>query len=296
MSGRGISIKTRDLIDASYCILQEIQPASVRGVAYQLFNRKLIGNMGTGETQKVSRALAYAREQGIIPWGWIVNETREAERISQWDNPIDYGEAVLQSYRKDFWQYQPDRIEVWSEKGTVRGVLAPVLKEFAVTFQVKHGFDSATSVYKTAEETEDTDRPLIVRYVGDWDPSGLWMSERDLPRRLERYGANVNLRRIALTMNDAIFGDLPSFPAESKRKDPRHNWFRNIFGDECWELDAMPANRLRERVRDAILELIDATEWERCKKIEKAERDSIRKAWSGVFSDQYQNTDGARHE
>jgi hypothetical protein len=38
MSGRGISIKTRDLIDASYCILQEIQPASVRGVAYQLFN------------------------------------------------------------------------------------------------------------------------------------------------------------------------------------------------------------------------------------------------------------------
>jgi hypothetical protein len=84
--------------------------------------------MGTGETQKVSRALVYAREQGIIPWGWIVDETREAERISQWDNSIDYGETVLRAYRKDFWQYQPDRIEVWSEKGTVRGVLAPSRK------------------------------------------------------------------------------------------------------------------------------------------------------------------------
>jgi hypothetical protein len=41
----------------------------------------------------------------------------------------------------------PDRVEVWSEKGTVRGVLDPVLKEYGVGFRVMHGFGSATSVY-----------------------------------------------------------------------------------------------------------------------------------------------------
>jgi hypothetical protein len=31
---------------------------------------------------------------------------------------------------------------------------------------------------------QDNDgRPLIVLYVGDYDPSGMWMSERDLPER-----------------------------------------------------------------------------------------------------------------
>jgi hypothetical protein len=257
MSGRGISKATLKLIAASFVILEEIQPATVRGVAYRLFTWGPIENMGKGETQKVSHALVYARESGMIPWAWIVDETREPESVSQWADPRDYGKTILRSYRKDFWQHQTERIEVWSEKGTVRGVLVPVLDEFAITFCVKHGFDSATSIYQSAQATAGNDRPLIALYVGDWDPSGLCMSENDLPQRLKRYGANVDLRRIALTDQDVRSGELPSFPADAKRKDPRHRWFRAHFGDQCWELDALPANLLRDRVRGAIGGLID---------------------------------------
>ena len=88
-------------------------------------------------------------------------------------------------------------MEVWSEKGTVR-VVAAILDEFAVTFSVKHGFDSATSVHDVALQTEGLERPMRAFYIGDWDPSGLCMSERDLPQRLEEYGANVDLQRIAM--------------------------------------------------------------------------------------------------
>src|SRR5215472_13724990 len=105
-----------------------------------------------------------------------------------------------------------------AKREPLRGVLAPVLQEFAITFCVKHGFDSATSINDVATATAGEDRPLIAFYVGDWDPSGLCMSEIDLPRRLERYGAKVSLRRIALTEDDVTHGDLPSFLAESKRK------------------------------------------------------------------------------
>ena len=48
------------------------------------------------------------------------------------------------SYRRDFWDQQPHRVQVWSEKGTVRGVLAPVLDHYAVGFLPVHGFSSAT--------------------------------------------------------------------------------------------------------------------------------------------------------
>jgi hypothetical protein len=153
MSGRGISRSSKELIMISYEILEQIQPASVRSVCYQLFTREIISSMKTSETQKVSRLLVYARENEIIPWEWIVDETREPERISAWSSLADYGETVLRAYRRNFWEHQSDLVEVWSEKGTVRGVLAPVLAEFAVTFSVKHGFDSATSINSVAVET-----------------------------------------------------------------------------------------------------------------------------------------------
>jgi len=49
---------------------------------------------------------------------------------------------------------------VVSEKGTVRGLLRPVLDDLAVGFQVMHGFSSATIVHDISED--DDGRPLII--------------------------------------------------------------------------------------------------------------------------------------
>ncbi len=142
-------------------------------------------------TNKVSRLLTQAREDGDLDWDWVVDETREAERISTWQDVAAFGETVMRSYRKNYWAEQPEWIEVWSEKGTVRGTLAPVLNEYGITFRVMHGHGSATAVHAAAEESADSDKLLTVLYVGDWDPSGMHMSEIDLPERLERYGGVV---------------------------------------------------------------------------------------------------------
>src|ERR1043166_3044043 len=81
---RGIAQKTRTLIDAAAEILREIQPATVRAVCYRLFPLGLIDSMAKTNTNKVSNALVYAREEGFVPWEWIVDETREPERVSAW--------------------------------------------------------------------------------------------------------------------------------------------------------------------------------------------------------------------
>ena len=242
---RGKTQRNLDLIDAARAILQDIRPASVRAVCYQLFMRGLIDNMSKGQTDRVSKQLVYAREEGIIPWRWIVNETRSVERVASWNDPEEFMEEKIRWYRKNFWQEQPVRVEVWSEKGTVRGTLDPVLWDYAVDFRVLHGFGSATVVHDVALESLRDPRPLQVLYVGDWDPSGLCMSEVDLPDRVQRYQGNVTITRLALTAEDTRTPGLPSFAAATKSKDSRYRWFVTHYGETCWELDALAPPVLR---------------------------------------------------
>jgi hypothetical protein len=274
MSGRGMAQKSLDLIEHARRILAEIQPTTVRGVAYQLFTRGLIESMSEKCVRNVSRMIVIARESGIVPWAWIVDETREEETISSWNGLDDFGETITRAYRKDFWQHQDSWIKVFSEKATIGGVVRPVLNEFAVGFQVLHGYGSATSIHDVAVESLTGDRFLEILYIGDCDPSGMNMPEVDLPGRIEKYGGLVKVTRIALTWRDCT-SDLPWFDVETKSKDPRHAWFKKNYGNRCWELDAMNPNILRARVRNAILARINLNNWEHCKTIESAERESL---------------------
>src|SRR6516162_7915767 len=190
--------RSLDLIKAMYAEAKAAQPITGRGVGYKLFSAGVIPSMERAEMQRVYRLLKEAREQEGIPWSWIVDETRELERVSTWANPAEYARCVARSYRRDFWDQQPRRVEVWSEKGTVRGVLAPVLNKYAVGFLPVHGFTSATAAHDITED--DDGRDLIVLYVGDFDPSGMFMSDEDLPKRFAKYdGEHIKLQRIAVT-------------------------------------------------------------------------------------------------
>lgn len=282
---RGRGKRSTELVTAAETILEEIQPASVRALCYRLFVAGLILDMGKSSTNGVSRLMRIAREDEEVPWEWIVDESRKAETVSLWANPDAIIRAAVRGYRRNYWQDQNSRIEVWSEKGTIRGTLAPVLDEYGVTFRVMHGYASATVVKDVADISNESDKPLIVLYVGDWDPSGLHMSEVDLPRRLDEYGAEIEFRRIALTHDD--LASLPSFDPETKRKDPRFSWFMKAINTKCYELDAMPPPELRSRVDDEICDLIDFDLWDHAKMVEKAEVDSMKvfhKSWQDTIS------------
>jgi hypothetical protein len=158
--GRGRAQKSLELIQAMHAIAEASQPITGRGVGYKLFTKGLIPSMSKRDMKPVYRLLKEAREEGIIPWEWIVDETRELEKVSTWSNPAAFVRTVSRAYRRDFWNRQPVRVEVWSEKGTVRGVLAPTLNEYGVGFRVLHGFGSATSINDVAGD--DDGRELIV--------------------------------------------------------------------------------------------------------------------------------------
>jgi hypothetical protein len=271
------------LIDAAHRILSEIEPASVRAVCYRLFTEGLIKSMAKSETNRAGTQLTWAREHGAIPWGWIVDGTRKIERVPTWDSPAEILRAAARGYRRDWWEQQGFRLLLCSEKSTVEGTVKPVTAQYGVGFLSLHGYSSATSAHDVAELSVEDDRPLILLYIGDWDPSGLHMSARDLPGRLERYGGEAHVERIALLDHDT--DALPSFAADDKRKDPRHRWYVERYGRRCWELDALSPVTLRDRVDQHIRDYIDWAAWERCVKVEKLERDSLLEvagAWKGA--------------
>ena len=237
MNYRGKSKATIELLEACQGLIETVQPITVRGVCYRLFVEKYIDSMAVKNTQKISRLLVQAREEGLIPWEWIVDESRAMERAPHWRDLESYGEVVARSFRRDFWAHQCKRVIVISEKATVAGILRPVLDDYGVPFFPVHGFNSATKMHDLAEEIGADERRTMLLYVGDYDPSGMYMSEEDLPWRLAKYGAgpDYTLKRIALTNDD--INSLPSFEAEAKKKDPRFNWFVSRYGRRCWELE-----------------------------------------------------------
>lgn len=302
VAGRGKSQRSRDLIAAAVAILQRIAPASIRAVCYQLFILKLIANMSKNETNKVGTQLRDARESGQIPWSCIVDETREAETVNAWDDPAAYVETVKRAYRRNRWTDQPRRLEIWSEKGTVRGTVKPILDEYGIPFRVMHGYGSTTTLHDVAVESTASDKPMIAGYVGDWDCSGLNMSESDLPKRIARYGGQIEIVRIALTREQIDLHHLPSFDADTKgptdesKGDPRYDWFVNRYGQRCWELDALSPVTLRAALDAFIRARLDPAAWRRAATTEAAEIESlstILNAWPGISRQAPKYSEGA---
>jgi hypothetical protein len=278
---RGRSQATLILEAAIHEIVNERSPITVRGIAYALFTQELIGDMTTKNTAKVSRIATAMREREELDWELIVDDSRQVRTVAAWSNPEAIINSAVRGYRKDYWEDQDYTVEVWAEKGTVGGILQPVLDELGVAFRVMKGFGSFTSVRRAAQDAGESswDKEFVALYIGDHDPSGLHMSEVDLPERLERYGFEGDFQRIAVTKEDR---KCASFSASTKKSDPRYKWFAQNYGDTCWELDAINPSTLRDRVQRNIEAHIDFDRWNKCIMVEEAEVESMqafRKSW-----------------
>lgn len=286
-----LATKTESLITEATTVLAVQQPTTLRGVAYQLFDLGVIPDMSRSSVNRVGRTLVIARERGMIPWSWIVDEHRELERSPAWSDPDDFADVVRTSYRRDRWLHQPCRVMLVSEKGTVRGKLKPIIDRYGLDLLAVHGFSSATVAHDLAVRSRDP-KPLVCLYVGDFDPSGKYMSDVDLPQRIDRYGGNLQIERVALVESD--LPTLVSHPTIEKKKDPRFQWYLDRFGDRFYEVDALDANDLRARVEQAVLSRIDVGVWDATGVTEEVELESLTDVLStwrdlSILSDMIEN-------
>ena len=285
---RGKSAATLNALAHMYEVAEETQPITGRGIGYRLLTRGVIATMA--DMNAVYEQLVAAREEGLIPWDWIVDETRDLEIGVSYRSRKSAYEKLLYNYAHPLWGSQEYDVEIWSEKGTIRELIKEILDEYRLGLRVFHGYTSATSIYEVATEIT---RPLIALYVGDHDPSGLDMRESDIPKRLEKYGADndeeVDFRVIALTMDQIKEHNLPDIPIKMgngvKKGDPRAPSYKKRFGLKCWELDALDPRTLREILKEQVESLIDWDAWNAAKDDErnaKREFEGAVRRWAGV--------------
>src|SRR5262249_1429555 len=142
------------------------------------------------------------------------------------------------------------------------------------------GSNSQSAIYDAAQRLKltmiDKRRIPLVLHLTDHDPTGIDMT-RDTIARLEKYALYpVEVKRIALTMDQVQQYSLP--PNYVEETDTRTSGYRQQFGtDECWELDALPPDVIVGLIRDELEFVIDSDKWERAQRKEKRGEDLLTK-------------------
>ena len=118
---------TLDIIDQANDIIAEYLAdnltLTVRQLYYQFVARDLIENTQR-EYYKLVNILTKGRLAGLIDWNAIEDRTRNLESLPNWNSPADILKAASKQYRRDLWESQDYRLEVWIEKEALAGVIA----------------------------------------------------------------------------------------------------------------------------------------------------------------------------
>ena len=181
-------------------------PTSNRFLYYELVQRGVLDKektrqRGRGSDQDLSDASKWLRDEGFVPWSWIVDETRSLILWEYADSVAAYLRAQVAHARIDCWDGQPPPL-ILCESRTFGGVLTRTLAgdylcPVAATNGQVGGFLHTNVVPTLLGNTRS------VLYVGDFDHQGAQI-EQNTRRVLVREAGDREWTRVALTADQAV--------------------------------------------------------------------------------------------
>jgi hypothetical protein len=257
---------------------------TLRQLYYQFVSRDLIPNRQK-EYDRLGDILSKARRAGLVDWDAIVDRTRNLRSPSVWSSPEQIVQAVAAQFRYDPWLTQDTYVEVWYEKEALAGVFGRIAGRWRVSHFACKGYPSDSEVWRAARRfaTLGRQRHVLVLHFGDHDPSGIDMT-RDIEDRFTLFGApRVEVRRLALNMDQVDKYEPPPNPA--KTTDSRYSDYSANFGEESWELDALEPTVLADLVTQEVRGILDEAAWE-----EEMRRERVTRAELAVIAEHYPDT------
>ena len=253
-------------------ILREDNPQSVRHVFYRLTDPRLPEPVEKTDAayKGVVRRLVTMRKAGTVPYGWISDSSRMGYHVATYRGPQDFLRRVTGFYRLNEWELADTHVEVWCESRSIAGVLRETCQRLGVSLYPSGGFSSESFIYEAAEDIRYEGKPVVLLYVGDYDPAGVWI-DRDIIGKMRRHlpDHDIELRRLAITAEQIEQHDLPTKP---RKKGDR----RRLDITATVEAEALPAATLRAMVENAVHEYLDPEVRERLRVSEAAQRETIR--------------------
>jgi len=235
---------------------------TVRQLYYQLVARDIIPNT-IQEYKRVAGIINDGKLAGLIDWEAIEDRTREFVQQTRWRDGAQILRAAVDNFHMDMWSGQEHRVFVVVEKEALVGVLEPTCRKWDIPLLAARGYPSGTVLREFVQRdiipAQCEGKEPIILHLGDHDPSGIDMS-RDLTERLALFsGQDVELKRIALTMDQVNEQRPPKNPAKST--DSRFNEYKKIYGSSSWELDALSPAYLAGLLEGHIGDYIDHGAW-----------------------------------
>lgn len=243
-----------DLIHLVNQVISEYQAQgyelTLRQAYYQLVARGYIPN-NERSYKNIGNLINDGRLAGLIDWYAITDRTRNLRRNSHWDTPSEVIASAKYSYLLDKWEGQPNYVEVWVEKDALVDVVGQACRPLDVPFFSCRGYTSQSEMWVAAQRfiNQEHREQRIIIHLGDHDPSGIDMT-RDIQERLEMFGADVYVKRVALTMEQIEQFNPPPNPA--KITDSRCDKYIAMYGYESWELDALEPKVITDLIRSEV--------------------------------------------
>jgi hypothetical protein len=261
---------------------------TLRQLYYQFVARGLLEN-DDRNYERLGTAVNDGRLCGLLPWDKLIDHERNLMGLNTHASPRSFLKDKVQGYRRDLWQEQQWRPEVWVEKKALIGVISDICNQLRVDFFATKGYNSQSEQWRAGQRfagyIRDGQRPIVF-HLGDHDPSGVDMT-RDNRDRLEMFaGTPVMVQRLALNMNQVEEFQPPENPLKMKAgklSDSRAKAYVAMMEERgspdpyvSWELDALEPTYIRNLISDAVKHVRDEEVWGRSLAREVADRDRLK--------------------
>lgn len=238
-------------------------PQSVRHVFYRMTDPRLEEPVQKTERgyYQVMHRISELRENGSLPWGYIVDLSRRALRYPTYRSVSDFLKRAGRSYRTDPWAGHPISLSVWAESRSVASVIEDICYDWRVPLYPSVGFSSKSFLYEAARSIADDyygRKTMVMLYLGDYDPAGCIIDEaieEGITLRLFELGkmsAPIDFRRIAVNEDQITKYDLPTKPRKPSE-------VRKPEIEMTVEIESMPVELIKGILSKHIESVLPAT-------------------------------------
>lgn len=276
-------------------IVEELRadhPQTLRGLFYRLVSRGVIAKTEQEYRGTVSRLLVDLRRAGVVPYGWVADQTRMMRRPLTFSSVEEALRRTAETYRRALWDDALTVPEIWCEKDALTGLLLQETRVWDVPLMPCRGYSSLTFLHAAAEEISarhDNGQRTAIYYFGDHDPSGVdidryiveaigkslcslndWL-EMDDEEAEAAFHEMADFERVAVTPGQISQMNLPTRPTKRNKHDYRA---RNFQGNSV-EVDAIQARVLRTLARSCIEQHVDHDQLAVLRTVEAEERKGL---------------------
>jgi hypothetical protein len=217
---------------------------TLRQLFYRLVAAEVLPNTTVAYKTLSARTSAARRDRAFPD---LIDRTRTIHRRGTFDGPDEAWDWLLRSYRRDRTEGQPWSVYLGVEKAGIVAQLDTWFGDYGVPILALGGYSSQSYVDEVVADVSDSDRPAVLLYAGDHDPSG-----EDIDRDFtDRTGCFDKVVRVALDASQVEEYQLP--PQPGKAADSRAAGFVARHGELVQvELDALPPEVLRGLYAEAL--------------------------------------------